>query len=139
MKMKTLAHLAFRVSDMEAALNFYCKGLGMKQKFMLDDAQGRPWLTYLEIVPNQFLELFYDHDHLKSVSQTDEHIGYLHLSIEVEDIHAAREELEQKGLPIMRDIVLGPDHTYQFWTVDPDGNEIEFMEYTKDSLQCGNL
>lgn len=138
MKMRAIAHASFKVSDMGASLDYYCKGLGLKQKFTLANEQGQPWLTYLEVVPGQFLELFYDYNNLSPVPQTDNHIGYLHLSIEVEDIHAVKEELERKGLPITSDLILGPDYTYQFWTADPDGNRIEFMEYTKDSLQCGD-
>ena len=62
-------------------------------------------------------------------------IGYLHLSLEVENIQAVREELMQKGITPDSEIKMQADHTYQLWVTDPDGNRIEFMEYTSESLQ----
>lgn len=62
-------------------------------------------------------------------------LGYTHLSLEVKDIKAAKEELISKGVRLLSDINLGPDNTYQFWIADPDQNLIELMEYTDKSLQ----
>ena len=42
--------------------------------------------------------------------------------------------LEARGLKLT-DIRTGMDHSLQSWTSDPDGNPIEFMEYTAQSLQ----
>ena len=33
MKFKHTAQVAFQIKDMEAALRFYCQGLGLRQKF----------------------------------------------------------------------------------------------------------
>jgi catechol 2,3-dioxygenase-like lactoylglutathione lyase family enzyme len=61
--------------------------------------------------------------------------GYLHLSFEVDDIYKAREELLAKNVNVTSEIRLGIEKTYQFWVTDPDGNPIEFMQYTEDSYQ----
>ena len=135
MRYKGIAHAAFKVTDMDKALRFYTQGLGFTQKFLLKDDNGRPWITYLEIVPGTFLELFYDYDGLSAQSQNDGHIGYLHLSIEVADIEGLRRELLARGVTLDSEITRGKDNSDQLWISDPDGNRIEFMEYREDSLQ----
>ena len=98
-----------------------------------------PWLIYLEIVPGQFLELFYPREKMITVEGlTDGDVvraGYAHLSLEVEDIKAAVENLASKGILPTSEITFGPDFTYQCWFEDPDGNRIELMQYTDKSLQ----
>ncbi len=135
MKYKRIAHTAFKVSNMEESLKFYCDGLGFKRKFELRDEQDNPWIEYLEIMPLQYHELFYDSAGSDKGVQDDDHIGYLHLSLEVENLQDTKRELIEHGVTIDEDIKLGPDHTYQLWVSDPDGNRIEFMEYTSESLQ----
>lgn len=135
MNIKGIAHVSYKTSDMEKALKFYRDGLGFKEKFSLNDKQGRPWLIYLEIVSGQFIEIFYDYDRLQNEQKKDKKIGYLHLSIEVNDIRKMKEDLINKGITLDSDIGMEADHTYQLWVSDPDGNRIEFMEYTKESLQ----
>ncbi len=135
MNYKRIAHTAFKVRNMEESLKFYVDGLGFKRKFELEDEIERPWIVYLEIAPLQYIELFYDFDNCDKGVQDYEHIGYLHLSIEVDDIKKLKEELIKNGVRIQQDIALGIDNTYQMWVEDPDGNPIEFMEYTKKSLQ----
>lgn len=135
MNIKGIAHASYKTSDMERALKFYCDGLGFKEKFNLNDKQGRPWLIYLEIVTGQFVELFYDYDGCQAEQKGDDKIGYLHLSIEVNDIRQMKEDLMNKGIALDSDIGMEADHTYQLWVTDPDGNRIEFMEYTEESLQ----
>ena len=157
MEYRNIAHASYKVRDLEASLRFYCDGLGFRRKFtipnrafieMLKGQPGteaqiarleplcdEPWLTYLEVRPGQFLELFPAYGQLPDLDKGDDHIGYLHLSLEVPDLQAAKEELLSKGIALVSDIALGPDHTYQFWIADPDGNRIELMEYTARSLQ----
>ncbi|MFV0362617.1 MAG: VOC family protein [Suipraeoptans sp.] len=138
MKISRIAHTAYKVTNMDKSIQFYCDCLGLKKKFELLDNTSHPWIEYLEVAPMQYIELFYDFENLKKSPQDDNHIGYLHLSLEVDDIQAAKKEFEKKGVEIVEDIKLGPDYTYQMWIADPDGNRIELMEYTDNSLQKRN-
>jgi catechol 2,3-dioxygenase-like lactoylglutathione lyase family enzyme len=164
MKILNTAHASYRVSDLDAALHFYIDCLGMKQKLILtyadlihilrdQDPEGNrtriagleprrkeTWLTYVEVAPHEYIELFAGERGMRHAETPDDHCGYLHLSLEVDDIFAAQEELQAKGVPITSKAYLGPEHTYQMWIADPDGNPIEMMQYTKDSLQLvGNV
>lgn len=133
MNFNRIAHLAFKVSDMDAALAFYCDKLGFKHKFDLEDNSGNPWIVYLEIAPKQFVELFYGKPEPKG--QTDTANGYLHLSLEVPDIKETKAWLLRKGVTPDSEIGRGKDRSYQLWVSDPDGNKIEFMQYTDQSRQ----
>ncbi|MFH0993738.1 MAG: VOC family protein, partial [bacterium] len=118
---KGIAHLAFQVADMDLAVRFYEK-LGFKKKFVLRDDTGKPWIVYLQIGANQFIELFYAHEPLVL---RPEITGYQHLCIEVTDIHGVAADLTRKGIAIDHPVTLGLDHNFQCWIRDPDGNRIE--------------
>ena len=164
MKVKSISHLAFQVRDMEAMLRFYRDGLGFRQicdttydlalrhvreqiAAMPGEApeglkavernfaakEGQPWYVYLRITDSELLELFYPDDRFLS-----EEVGqgsYRHLSLQVEDIRKARQELEDAGVTVKSGPYTGADGTWTMWIEDPEGNEIEIMEYTASSMQ----
>lgn len=137
MKVINIAHAGFKVKDMEKSLNFYCEGLGFKHKFTLykDEQDTQPWIEYLEFGENQFIELFYSYEERKEHPNLREYYSIHHIALTVDDIHDAAKQFEEKGIIMKNEPLLGPDHTWQLWIADPDGNELEIMEYTAESLQ----
>ena len=142
-----ISHTAFHCGDIEKSLHFYRDLLGFKFKFEIRVSEnvpegsrfyalrGRPSLTYLQAPDGNFIELFTEMPERADRDPDDNRVGYAHMSLRVSDIKAATEQLKAEGVHFDTDINLGPDHTYQVWIRDPDGNRIELMEYTKDSLQ----
>jgi catechol 2,3-dioxygenase-like lactoylglutathione lyase family enzyme len=128
---KGIAHLAFRVSDIDRSVAFYEKAFGFKRKFSLDNDDGSPWLVYLQVNDNQFIELFPSSD---PVDQPQSR-SYQHLCIEVENIEDVAKRLVEKGIKLDEPVSLGLDNNYQCWLHDPDGNPIELMEYGRDAMQ----
>lgn len=164
-RIRSYSHIAFQVKDMDTMLDFYCSRLGMRQKFTITTdtnlelfhaqvAAGEeipaaaiphiefakahpslPLITYVEMAPRQFLEFFYTYEDLAQPGDLAGKYGYQHLSIEVEDIRETWDALIAKGVQPDTEINMGPDRTWQFWIHDPEGNRIEMMQYTPQSLQ----
>lgn len=129
---KGIAHLAFRVTDMERSVTFYETALGFHRKFELRDDHGAPWIVYLQVNDRQFVELFYSRE---KVAFDGVASGYQHLCVEVAEIEELAAGLAAKGIRIVHPVVVGLDHNKQCWIADPDGNPIELMEYGADALQ----
>lgn len=127
--LKGLAHAAFTVTDMEAALHFYVDGLGLQHAFELHDERDRPWIHYLKIADRQFLELFYG----APVPSPSGSFG--HLCLEVEDLAGYVQRLKEAGIAIDSEPVQGCDKNWQAWIHDPDGNRIELMQLDPDCPQ----
>lgn len=125
-----IAHCAYMVKDMNASLRFYCEQLGFKHAFSIPRDDGSPWIEYVKVTDGQFLEFFYpgpDYEARKG--------SYLHLCLEVDDIHATAEGIEKAGVFVRVKPQQGKDGNWQCWADDPDGNPIEFMQMDLDSLQ----
>ena len=127
-----LAHTAYVVSDMEAAVRFYGEALGFSRAFDLADSEGRPWIVYLYAGGGQFVELFYGRagDPVKAGR-----IGADHLCLLTERIEETAAHLKAGGWPLDADVNRGKDGNLQCWTHDPDGNRIEIMQMGENSLQ----
>jgi len=129
-----LGHVAITVKDMEKSLDFYCRVLGCKKAFELDNpATGKPWIVYLYLGGGQFIELFYG-------GETDnfwnsELRGPNHVCILSEDCVKKCEEVRAAGYPITSEPKCAMDGNWQFWVTDPDGVRIEFMTLSPDSPQ----
>ena len=145
MKVKELGHLAFKCKDLSASEAFYRDVLGFERKFSLkygDRADScysapkeREWIVYMQVTDRLFIELF-DAENAKEYSLPDrDKFNYQHLALIVDDIFAAEKELREKGAPVDTPPELGVDNTWQMWSHDPDGNKIEFMQYTDKSYQ----
>ncbi|GCE45456.1 lactoylglutathione lyase [Thermosporothrix hazakensis] len=124
-----IGHLALRITNLERSLDFYCAKLGLKEVFRLDrEGQPSPWIVYLQVAHNQFLELFPGEEaqHLPEGS-------FQHLCLVVDDMQATLKELEKRGVPIAGEPQRGLDNNWQYWLKDPDGNPIELMQIDPSS------
>jgi catechol 2,3-dioxygenase-like lactoylglutathione lyase family enzyme len=135
---RQLAHLNFVTNDLSKIIDFYVNKLGMQIKFTLDNEQGQPFGYYFECGDSTFLE-FFDQAMAAEVwggHVTDLTIGtrYKHFCLEVTGLDEFCRELQNKGVGITN-ISMGMDNSRQAWIADPDGNQIELMEYGHSSLQ----
>jgi lactoylglutathione lyase len=133
-----LGHIAIRAADAEKTAAFYREVLGFPEAFRMHkpgDQGNPPTLTgiYLYIAESQFVEIF--PGGLERRQEGPGVIGPVHFCVEVDDAAAALEELRRRGAPIDKELATGYSRCIQFWTHDPDGNAIEFMELPPDSLQ----
>ena len=124
-----LAHVCIFSQDLARTEEFYTKALGLKVRFRFMK-EGALYGFYLEVSPNQFIEVFH-----RSQAAEGPHPQIGHICLETDDIHAMREQLVANDVKIRVEPKLGADHSWQLWISDPDGTAIEFHQYTPESTQ----
>ena len=159
-----ITHCTFTCKDYPAMERFYGETLGLKKLFHINYTQeiidgflqsgyrdftgkvGDEWLAYYKVAPKEFIELF----NLPYCGENDtQNTGFHHVCLVVEDIIEAARELEGKGVTLYRGprwlnnpftepfdgSEIGQCGSIAFYVQDPEGNEIELMQYTPESLQ----
>jgi lactoylglutathione lyase len=123
-----ILHTMLRVGDLQRAIDFYTKVLGMTLLRTSDNPQNQYTLAYLGYGSNPDhaeLELTYNY----GVSQYDIGSAYGHIAIAVDDIVAACDGVRAQGGNITREP--GPvkgGSTVIAFVQDPDGYKIELIE-----------
>jgi len=113
-----------RVRDLDAALDFFCNKLGLRETRRKQSESGRFTLVFLasgDARDSGELELTYNWD------QSEPYGGgrnFGHLAYEVEDIYAACRRLEQGGVAILRP----PRDGRMAFVRSPDGISIELLQ-----------
>ena len=122
-------HTMIRVADLEAAIDFFCDGLGLQEVRRIDNEKGRFTLVFLsapkdaqrsaaERAPE--LELTFNWD--PETYAGGRNFG--HLAYKVDDIYAACEQLQSKGVVINRP----PRDGHMAFVRSPDGISIELLQ-----------
>ncbi len=135
---RQLAHVCFFTKDAKKMIEFYSNQLELKIKFVMHDKSGRPFGYYFECGQTTFIEVF---DQTLAVKEWGGQVGdlskegqYRHLCFEVTGLAQLKKKFENRGIKVT-EIKTGLDHSWQAWIQDPDGNDIELMEYTDESMQ----
>ena len=129
-----LGHVALKVRDLDASLDFYQK-LGFPEMLRLLDKDGSPWISYLRVNDNLYLELFPGGPE-ERVPENG-HTGLAHLCLTSPDLDATEKGLAALGISLSqpRKTGRGVDGNRGMWVEDPDGNRIEIMEMAPDCIQ----
>ena len=128
MSIKSVAHVCLKSTDLNATADFYCGALGMKKVFDFI-RQGKVIGFYMKAANETFIEVFLTDEVEKIGKQV-----LNHFCLEVDSIEAVRKSLIDRGYTV-QDIKMGCDNSHQFWMKDPNGLDVEFQEYTDQSLQ----
>jgi catechol 2,3-dioxygenase-like lactoylglutathione lyase family enzyme len=118
-----IAHVAFRVADLEAARGFYNK-LGFEQFFEMKQGE-RTTEAFIKINDRQFIELYPRTD----ASQT---IGLMHVCYESNDLAALHAEYVARGLTVS-DVRKAGAGNLLMTMKDPEGQTIEYTQYMPGS------
>jgi lactoylglutathione lyase len=122
-------HTMVRVADLEAAIDFYCDKLGLKEARRVDNPAGRFTLVFLCAPGDEaaaaagaapLVELTYNYD--PEAYQGGRNFG--HLAYEVDDIYAACQRLMDGGVTINRP----PRDGHMAFVRSPDGISIELLQ-----------
>ncbi|WP_369059162.1 VOC family protein [Caulobacter sp. 73W] len=122
-------HTMVRVKDIDAALAFYCDGLGLVEAYRTENEKGRFTLVFLAAPGDMdkvkegkspLVELTYNWD-------TEDYGGgrnFGHLAYRVDDIYALCQHLMDKGVTINRP----PRDGHMAFVRSPDGISIELLQ-----------
>jgi len=135
---RQLAHNCFYSENVDDMCHFYHVVLGLKVKFTLKNEAGIDFGYYLECGNSTFIELF-DKKKANAEWGGDKnpliHGNYFrHFCLEVVDLEDFVKQITLKNWKISG-ITIGKDNAKQAWISDPDGNLIELIQYTNESLQ----
>src|SRR6516225_3596512 len=134
-KIVGVAHIGLRTDNLEAARKFYGGVLGFQEPFTysLPPSEGGTFLlTYFKVNDHQYIEVFPE--------LTDPKQDRLsHISFETSDAEQLRSYLASKGVKVPDKLEPMLDGNRGFDVLDPDGHDVEFIQYMPGSLHSRNF
>ncbi len=127
-----VAHIGLKTDDLAAERKFYGTYLGFQEPFTLDKPTGGLMLTYFKVNDRQYIEVFPE---LKS--ETEDRLS--HIAFETTDALQLRDYLASQGVKVPEKLKPGLDGNLSFMTKDPDGHNVEFVQYMPGSLHSSNF
>jgi catechol 2,3-dioxygenase-like lactoylglutathione lyase family enzyme len=127
-----VAHIGLKTNDLDAARRFYGHDLGFQEPFTLDKTSGGLLLTYFKVNDHQYIEVFPE---LKS--ETEDRLS--HIAFETTDARQLRDYLASRGVKVPEVVHPGRDGNLSFMIPDPDGHNVEFVQYLPGSLHSSNF
>jgi catechol 2,3-dioxygenase-like lactoylglutathione lyase family enzyme len=121
-----LAHVAFRVSDLDKTQAFYASILGYEEPFSLKDSAGKITTAFVKVNDLQYVELF--QGDARSQGELD------HFALYTDDLTAMRAYLQGLGMYIAKDTHKGRIGNPFLTIRDPDGHFVEILQYSPNSL-----
>src|SRR6516164_3884095 len=134
-KIVGVAHIGLRTDNLEAARKFYGGVLGFQAPFTysLPPSEGGTFLlTYFKVNDHQYIEVFPE---LKDPKQD----RLSHISFETSDAEQMRAYLASKGVKVPDKLEPMLDGNRGFDVLDPDGHDVEFIQYMPGSLHSRNF
>jgi catechol 2,3-dioxygenase-like lactoylglutathione lyase family enzyme len=122
-----VAHIGLKTNDLAAARNFYGRDLGFQEPFTLDKATGGLLLTYFKVNDHQYIEVFPE---LKEESED----RLSHIAFETTNIQQLRDYLASRGVKVPDTLKPGLDGNTSMMIKDPDGHNVELVQYMPGSL-----
>ena len=134
-KIYGVAHIGLRTDNMAASRKFYTGVLGLGEPFSLDKppAEGTGLLlTYFKVNDKQYIEVFPE--------LTDPKQDRLsHISFETSDAERMRQYLASRGVKVPEKLEPMLDGNRGFDVFDPDGHDVEFVQYMPGSIHSRNF
>lgn len=130
-----VAHIGLKTDDLAAARKFYTGVLGFQEPFSLDKAPSEGTgllLTYFKVNDHQYVEMFPE----LSDSKMDR---LSHISFETSNAEQMRAYLASRGVKVPDKLEPMQDGNRGFDVMDPDGHDVEFVEYVPGSLHSRNF
>ncbi|MBV8841251.1 MAG: VOC family protein [Bryobacterales bacterium] len=123
-----IANVTFKVRDLDKARDYYQRILGFAEAFDLTDRSGKLTSAYFKVNDDQYIEVI---PTLKP-GELNREARVVFQSTDLEKLHAL---YESRGLNPSK-IQQGPDGNPVFRVVGPEGNNLDFLQYSEQSEQA---
>jgi len=127
-----VAHIGLHTDNLDAARRFYGQQLGYEEAFKLDRPEGGLMLVYFKVNDHQYIEVFPDW-------KGPEQLVLSHIAFETDNAQQLRDYLAAKGVKVPDTLRTGLDGNLSFMIKDPDGHDVEFVQYLPGSLHSRNF
>jgi lactoylglutathione lyase len=127
-----IANIAVKVSNLDAARNFYGHVLGYQEAFSIKQAGGGPDLVCFKVNDRQYMEIAPE---LKDPQED----RLIHIGFETRDARKLRAYLAAKGVGTPAKVAKDAAGNLTFVVKDPDGHAVEFVQYEPGSVQSRNF
>jgi catechol 2,3-dioxygenase-like lactoylglutathione lyase family enzyme len=124
-----IAHVAVRVSNLNASRTFY-KKLGFEEAFAFDQG-GNPTEAFIKVNDTQFIELY-------PQRQTGDALGFLHVCFLSHDLEALNQAYRARGLS-PTEVTKGGAGNLLFSMSGPGLGNIEFTQYMPGSRHSNDV
>ena len=116
-------HTMIRVRDLDAALRFFCEGLGLREMRRKDNEAGRFTLVFLAAAESPEAEIELTHN-WGSTEDYGSARNFGHLAFRVDDIYAVCAHLQGMGVTINRP----PRDGHMAFVRSPDLISVELLQ-----------
>ena len=120
-------HTMVRVRDLDAALRFYCEGLGLRETRRVENPQGKYTLVFVAAPDSPEAEVELTWNWPQADGSTEDYgsaRNFGHLAFRVDDIYATCERLQKMGYAISRP----PRDGHMAFVRSPDLISIELLQ-----------
>ena len=121
-----VAHIGLRTDNLDAMRKFYHQELGYEEAFKLDRPEGGLMLVYFKVNDHQYIEVF-------PGWKGPEQLVLSHIAFETDNARQLVDYLASKGVTVPATLKPGLDGNLSFMIKDPDGHDVEFVEYMPES------
>lgn len=115
-------HSMVRVRDLDASLDFYCKGLGLKEIKRIENKKGKFTLVFLAVEEGApSIELTYNWGSKEDYGNAR---NFGHIAFAVDNIYEYCSHLQSRGIDILRP----PRDGHMAFVKSPDQISIEILQ-----------
>ena len=120
-----MAHMAYYVSDLKQARDYYEGFLGFQEAFTLKNPDGTDHVVFIKINDHQFIELY---------AEPVKNYGYIHdAGFETNDAKGMRAHLASLGVSVPATVMKNEEGDLSFDFLDPSGFTIQIVQYLPGS------
>jgi catechol 2,3-dioxygenase-like lactoylglutathione lyase family enzyme len=121
-----MAHMAYYVSDLKKARDYYEGFLGFQEAFVLRNADGSDHVVFIKINDRQFIELY---------AEAPKNHGFMHdTGFETNNARGMRDHLAAMGVKVPNEVTKDETGNLSFDITDPSGFTIQIVQYLPGSM-----